>query len=243
MKASHRGSLSVPAAGRDRYYVRCVAPWLEAVVRELLEGTTPGTPVLDVGCGEQPLRPLIEALGGRYVGMDLAQNGRGDVDVVAPIDQGLPEPWPRPETHYPIVLCCDVLEHVENLAGAFENLRRLVPRGGRVVLTVPFAFPIHDDPGDFRRLTPGGLAAAAKRFGFAVERQETLGDAWDVLCTFLADTSVLPARPALWPRTKSAAVQVVRAAMLRVLDGGLVRRHLVINANSFLANAAVLRAD
>ena len=249
MKASHRASFAVPAAGRDRYYVRCVAPWLGAVVRELLEAATPGAPVLpgtavlDVGCGEQPLRSLIEALGGRYAGMDIAQNSRGCVDVVARIDEGLPEPWPRPEAHYPIVLCSDVLEHVENLPAAFENLRRLVPRGGRVVLTVPFAFPVHDDPGDFHRLTPGGLAAAAKRVGFSVERQEMLGDAWDVLCTFLADTSVLPVRRALWPRTKSGAVRVARAALLRVLDGRLARRHLAINANSFLANAAVLRAD
>ncbi len=46
MTVSHRASLSVPAAGRDRYYVRCVAPWLGAVARELLEAATPAAALL-----------------------------------------------------------------------------------------------------------------------------------------------------------------------------------------------------
>ena len=62
------------ATGRDRWTVRAVNAW----VREALAAALPAAPgdgaVLDVGCGEQPFRSLIESHGRRYVGMDVDQN-------------------------------------------------------------------------------------------------------------------------------------------------------------------------
>jgi len=64
-------------SGRDRWTVRVVNEWVSSVLPPLLEaGRVPGA-VLDVGCGEQPFRPLVEASARRYVGMDVVQNSTG----------------------------------------------------------------------------------------------------------------------------------------------------------------------
>jgi len=46
------------------------------------------------------------------------------------------------------VLCCNVLEHVEQPAAFASRLGSLVGRGGRLVITVPHSYPHHADPID-----------------------------------------------------------------------------------------------
>jgi SAM-dependent methyltransferase len=42
------------------------------------------------------------------------------------------------------VVCVSVLEHVDDLAAAVDELARVLRPGGRLVLTAPFLYPIHD---------------------------------------------------------------------------------------------------
>jgi SAM-dependent methyltransferase len=41
-------------------------------------------------------------------------------------------------------VCVSVLEHVDDLTTAVAELRRVVAPGGRLLLTVPFLYPLHD---------------------------------------------------------------------------------------------------
>lgn len=51
------------------------------------------------------------------------------------------------------VVCVSVLEHVDDLGGAVEELARVLVPGGVLVLTVPFLYPVHDRH-DVWRLAP-----------------------------------------------------------------------------------------
>jgi hypothetical protein len=64
----HRGTYDV-AAGRDRWSVRLVNDWVSAAVPAPVSKAAAGA-VLDVGCGEQPFRSLVEARGSTRTPME-----------------------------------------------------------------------------------------------------------------------------------------------------------------------------
>ncbi len=55
------------------------------------------------------------------------------------------------------VLCTEVLEHVPDPAACVREAARLLPRGGVMVASVPFLYPVHPDPQDCHRFAPDGL--------------------------------------------------------------------------------------
>ena len=165
----------------------------------LLASAAPG-PVIDAGCGEQPFRALIEAHARQYVGMDAVQNGRGSVAVLSDLES-VPATGPR----YPVVLCTEVLEHVADINRSFAGLRRLTAPGGCVVLTVPFTYPVHMAPFDFRRLTQYGIAQLADAHGFDIVSFERLGRTTDSLATLLEDASVCRRLPPPYRPRQGAA--------------------------------------
>lgn len=109
-----------------------------------------GGRVLDVGCGDKPYKqwmPLAES----YVGMDVKHGP--EVDVV--IEPGAR--WPVADAEFDVVLCTQVLEHVEDLDHTLAELERVLRPGGQLVATVPFIYNEHGSPHDYRRCSAAGL--------------------------------------------------------------------------------------
>ncbi len=223
-------------AGRDRWEVRLVNRWVRGTVPRLLAVAPPG-PVVDAGCGEQPFRSLIEAQARQYVGMDAVQNSTRTVAMLSDLEN-VPAAGPA----FPFVLCTEVLEHVADIDRSFAGLRRLTAPGGCVVLTVPFMYPVHMEPFDFRRLTEYGVAQLAAAHGFDVLSFERLGCVTDGLATLLEDVSVLPATPAIYDRVKARLLRTAKSWLVGLLDSPSLSRHVTINAHFYLSNGVVLRA-
>ena len=224
-------------AGRDRWTVRAVDAWVRATLPPLLAAAPDRGTVLDVGCAEQPFRALIEASGRRYAGMDVVQNRTQSVDIVSTLEAAA-----APASAYPVILCTEVLEHVGDIDAAFAGLRRLAAPGGAVALTVPFVFPLHMEPYDFRRLTLHGVQRLAADHGFAVEASTRLGGLPEVLATLIDDASILPRPGSLVAKGKVAALRLAAAALVRLLDAKRLSRGIAINSNTYLSNGVVLRA-
>lgn len=55
------------------------------------------------------------------------------------------------------LLCETVMEHVPEGALAFAELGRVLKPGGRMFLTLPFLWPYHASPHDYRRWTESGV--------------------------------------------------------------------------------------
>jgi len=83
------------------------------------------------------------------------------------------------------VILSEVLEHFHNPATAIRNCRRLLKKGGILLITTPFVFPIHERPVDYYRYTKFGLMHLLSEFD-DVEIQER--NTWVEACL------VLPAR-------------------------------------------------
>lgn len=88
------------------------------------------------------------------------------------------------------VICGQTLEHCEHPQILVTNMaQHCVPRGGRLYLAAPFAWPWHPHPVDLWRFSPQGLRRLCERAGLKVlgtgqrherERDPELVDSWCV---------------------------------------------------------------
>lgn len=68
------------------------------------------------------------------------------------------------DAEFDAIICMSVLEHVERFWDAIPRLHRALRTGGRLVLSVPMAFPYHDEPGDYYRFTEYGVRYLLRDF-------------------------------------------------------------------------------
>ena len=106
--------------------------------------------LLDVGCGEMPYLPLFEPHAGEIVGLDTWDNPRASL-------RGPIEAIPAPDASFDVVLCAQVLEHVDDPAQGIRELARVTRPGGRVLLSTHGAMVYHPNPVDLWRWTGAGL--------------------------------------------------------------------------------------
>jgi SAM-dependent methyltransferase len=217
-----------------------IVPLLRARIEATLLADLSSTPriVLDVGCGRQPFRHLLEGPGSVYVGTDVTQTPEGTVDVVAAIDAPLPKEL-LARSPFDFILCTEVLEHVADWGAAFANLATLLKPGGRVLLTCPHFFRLHEEPYDFWRPTLHALEHYARASDLTVVRQEAAGDGWDVLGTLLASCVAAPRRPGLWPRLACRGVNAWRRLAFALLKWRLPQR-LARLPGVYLSNVVTL---
>jgi SAM-dependent methyltransferase len=137
-----------------------------------------GDAVGDIGCGEQPLRLRVEMRGGIYTGIDVTQNKSASVSIIASCTD-----MPLPDSCFNVVLCTEVLEHVSDSYKAFRELARLLKPGGILIVTMPFTYPLHEEPYDFVRFTPYQIRECAKSNDLQVLELTTSGNEIEVIAT------------------------------------------------------------
>ena len=120
--------------------------------------------VLDYGCGNKPYAESLPNAA-TLVGVDIEQSSESRVDVL--IEPG--ERLPFSDGWFDAALCTEVLEHVEEPWLLLEQLGRVVRPGGALIVSAPFVWPLHEEPRDFMRFSPHGLAHLLERAGFEPE--------------------------------------------------------------------------
>ncbi len=66
------------------------------------------------------------------------------------------------------IMMISLLEHLENPCIALNEAYRILIPGGQIMVTVPFAFPVHGSPMDFHRWTKEGLKLDMMNAGFEI---------------------------------------------------------------------------
>lgn len=112
-----------------------------ARLRFLLAHVEAGERVLDVGCGEGRFAGELARAGARVVGIDIAEEALRRARRVEPeLDLRLIEgaaPWPVEDASCDVVWAGEVLEHVADTAAWLSEVRRVLPSGGRLLLSTP----------------------------------------------------------------------------------------------------------
>ena len=183
-----------------------------ASVRQL--GLCSGEVLLDIGCGRGELRARLPE-GVHYLGLDYPATGvaryAARPDILASAE-GLPVMTAAMDA----AVMFEVLEHLPEPGRAINELARVLKPGGRALVTVPFAYPIHDAPFDFQRLTRYQLSRMTERAGLWVDALDETGHGLE-----------------------SAALLANLAAVKCVLDG-IQRRHPIALAAPLLLIAVPL---
>lgn len=117
--------------------------------------------LLDVGCGNKPYKEWYGPRTENSLGCDMEQSDKNLVDTLCPANQLLFD-----DGQFNTVLCTQVLEHVFETSGVLSEAYRVLKPGGKIILTVPFTWEIHEKPYDFYRFTRYSLQEAFANAGF-----------------------------------------------------------------------------
>lgn len=156
---------------RTHWWWRARNAYVSDRVSRVLGGATSAR-ILDVGCGDAVLFPFLSTFG-HVEGIE------PDPLVVTPDGPWRPHihlrPFDdtfKPEQPYDLILMLDVIEHMDDAAGALRQAGRLLTPAGRILLTVP-AFNVlwthHDTINQHRiRFTRSSLRRATDAAGLSI---------------------------------------------------------------------------
>jgi SAM-dependent methyltransferase len=178
--------LHVPGLRRT---ARGLADWLDLAWSYIVADLSAVAPraggrLLDVGCGTKPYEHLFRPYVREYVGIEheatfaatsASSSGRGpDLTYDG-------ETLPFPDASFDTVLSVQVLEHTPEPRALMAEMCRVLSPGGTLVVCVPFSFRLHEEPHDYWRYSPYGLAALVEPCGVDVVEIVPHGGLWSVL--------------------------------------------------------------
>lgn len=145
-----------PKSLRLRFNPRRYA--IESFVNHSANITKKGSKILDAGAGPCPYKSKFTHCA--YEATDFKDEYKV-LDFVCSLDK-----IPKKDETYDAILCTEVLEHVEKPQEVINELYRITKKGGKLFLTVPQEWMVHQKPYNFYYFTNYGLESLVKNAGF-----------------------------------------------------------------------------
>ncbi len=117
--------------------------------------------LLDLGCGSRPYGILYDREVDLWVASDLPKTKQGFNGNVISIGESLP----FKSNSFDVVLCTEVIMHVDNPFAALDEISRVVKEDGDLILTGTFLYPVNEIPRDNWRFSFFGLEKALRKSG------------------------------------------------------------------------------
>jgi SAM-dependent methyltransferase len=156
--------------------------WLESSLREVAPRAHGA--LLDVGCGDRRFEPLFRPHIESYTGVE---HEAVFASTIASKRETKPDLYydgkrlPFEAGSFDTVISTEVLEHTPDPAALVLEIARVLRPDGTVILTTPFAFRLHEEPHDYYRFTPHGLASLLDRAGMRVVETKPFGGVFSVV--------------------------------------------------------------
>lgn len=130
--------------------------------------------VIDVGAGTGHGEEYLDKNQSTYYPTDLP-TGRNALDShitkkgTAPVHHCSVYDLPFDDENFGGGMMLMVLEHLQWPEKGLREFSRVIKPGGYALITTPFAFPVHDEPHDYRRWTANGIKSELENAGLVTE--------------------------------------------------------------------------
>jgi SAM-dependent methyltransferase len=147
----------------------------------------------DLGCGRVPLYGMYrdKVTDVACIDWPASLHGSLHIDIFADLNM----PLQLEPDSFDTVIASDVIEHLHNPRALFSSSYRVLRRGGKLIIGVPFLYWIHEEPQDFHRYTRFALEKMTSDAGLVVISLASFAGAPEVLADLLIKT--LASRPLL----------------------------------------------
>ena len=147
---------------------------------------------LDIGCGNKPYEKDFMEKTNEYIGCDIVQSSQQKVDVICDATN-----VPLPSAECDTVFSIQTIEHIAEHQKMLNEANRLLKNGGRLIISGPLYWPLHEEPYDYFRFTKYGFTYILNKAGFTIEMIIENGGSWatsgqSVIHSFMNSTSRHP---------------------------------------------------
>lgn len=151
--------------------------------QELIE-THAGGLLLDLGCGNVPLYCMYKRLVSDNICVDWGGSLHSNpyLDHEININHGIP----LADNTFDTVLMTDVLEHISNPELVMSEIARVLKLDGKLILTVPFFYWLHEKPYDYFRYTEFSLKMFCEKNDLKILSLRPYGGALEVILDITA---------------------------------------------------------
>jgi SAM-dependent methyltransferase len=160
-----KGTILHPQWLTDRFHIRS-----RRLLREIKQSL-----IVDIGSGNSQYGDMLES-SNRLYRLDYPQTNqryRGSPDIYGDACN-----LPFKTGSLDIVFLFEVLEHIASDGQALREIHRVLRTGGKIYASVPFVYPVHDAPYDYRRYTIHGLRLLLDEAGFVCHKEVQHGNSF-----------------------------------------------------------------
>jgi SAM-dependent methyltransferase len=130
---------------------------------------------LDLGSGESPYRHVVARRGFELRTLDVTAETNPDYVGTAE-ESGLDS------EAFDLVICTQVIEHVDDPWAAIREITRILKPGGNLIVTVPHVWFFHPHPHDHWRFTQEGIVRLLESCGLTPEELHAQGGSLVAFC-------------------------------------------------------------
>ncbi|MBW4685940.1 MAG: class I SAM-dependent methyltransferase [Komarekiella atlantica HA4396-MV6] len=135
--------------------------------------------LLDLGCGNVPLYGVYRDKIIDNICIDWSNTFHKNIYLDYEVD--LNTVIPLDSEQFDTILATDVLEHIAKPELLMSEIKRLLKSNGKIILTVPFLYWLHEQPYDYFRYTEFALRMFCQQNNLSVIELEPYGGAIEVI--------------------------------------------------------------
>jgi SAM-dependent methyltransferase len=131
-------------SGDNQGYAENFRKWMRGQLREIARDAA----ILEVGCGDASFTRSLAEYSSRVTAVDLSasqikRNARAHPEIKF-VQHDVAQPFPFADEAFDVIWCSEVLEHLFDPGFALREMQRVLARGGRLLVTVPYHGVIKD---------------------------------------------------------------------------------------------------
>ena len=131
-------------SGDNQGYAANLRKWMHAQLQEIARDAA----ILEVGCGDGSFTRNLAEHSSRVTAVDISasqieRNSRAHPEIQF-VQHDVAQPFPFANEAFDVIWCSEVLEHLFDPGLALLEMQRVLARGGRLLVTVPYHGVIKD---------------------------------------------------------------------------------------------------